>query len=96
MRSLHYYADYDYQKIFYASTLQQGMEKNKFQQKLGKHIVNLRREKGLSQVQFGYLIEMEKQNVNRLENGKTNPTAYTLQKIAIALEIPLSKIFDFE
>ncbi|MDZ4808187.1 MAG: helix-turn-helix transcriptional regulator [Bacteroidota bacterium] len=87
---------YDYHNIFNASTLQKGMEKNKFQQKLGKHIVNLRREKGLSQVAFGYLIEMEKQNVNRLENGKTNPTAYTLQKIADALEIPLSKIFDFD
>jgi transcriptional regulator with XRE-family HTH domain len=71
------------------------MQKIEFQKRLGKQIVNLRREKGLSQVEFGYLIEMEKQNVNRLENGRTNPTAYTLKKIATALEIPLSRLFDF-
>jgi transcriptional regulator with XRE-family HTH domain len=72
------------------------MEKEKFQKRLGKHIATLRREKGLSQIEFGYLLEMEKQNVNRLENGRTNPTAYTLKKVAETLEIPLSKIFDFE
>lgn len=72
------------------------MDKINFQKKLGKQIVNLRREKGLSQVEFGYLIEMEKQNVNRLENGRTNPTAFTLHKIAEALEMPLSKLFDFK
>ena len=71
------------------------MNKITFQKKLGKHIAMLRAEKGLSQVEFGYAIEMERQNVNRLENGRTNPTAYTLKKIAMALEIPLSKIFDF-
>lgn len=71
------------------------MDKLKFQKRLGKHIATLRREKGFSQVEFGYLIEMEKQNVNRLENGRSNPTAFTLKKIAEALEIPSSKIFDF-
>lgn len=71
------------------------MEKIRFQRRLGKQIASLRREKGLSQTDFGHLIEMEKQNVNRLENGRTNPTAFTLYKIAIALEIPLVKIFDF-
>lgn len=72
------------------------MEKTEFQKRLGKHIVNLRREKGLSQVEFGYLIEMQKQNVNKLENGKANPTAFTLHKISEALEIPLSELFDFK
>jgi putative transcriptional regulator len=71
------------------------MDKIEFQKRLAKQIVILRREKGLSQVDFGHLIEMEKQNVNRLENGRTNPTAYTLKKIAIALEIPLYRLFDF-
>lgn len=71
------------------------MDKARFQKRLGKHIATLRREKGLSQIEFGYLIDMLKQNVNRLENGKSNPTAYTLIRIAYALEIPTSKIFDF-
>jgi transcriptional regulator with XRE-family HTH domain len=71
------------------------VEKIKFQKRLGKHIASLRQEKGLSQVEFGHLIEMEKQNVNRLENGRTNPTAFTLKKIADALEINQARIFDF-
>jgi len=72
------------------------MDKIKFQKRLGKQIAGLRREKGYSQVEFGYLIEMQKQNVNRLENGKVNPTAYTLFKISEALEIPLVMLLDFK
>jgi putative transcriptional regulator len=71
------------------------MDKARFQKKLGKHIATLRREKGLSQVEFGYMIEMQKQNVNRLENGRSNPTAFTLAKIALALEIPYKEIMNF-
>jgi putative transcriptional regulator len=71
------------------------MDKARFQKKLGKHIATLRSEKGLSQVEFGYMIEMQKQNVNRLENGRSNPTAFTLAKIASALEIPYKEIMNF-
>jgi transcriptional regulator with XRE-family HTH domain len=72
------------------------MEKDKFQKMLGQHIANLRKEKGISQIELGHLVDMETQNVNRLENGRTNPTAFTLHKICEALEIPLTKIFEFE
>ena len=72
------------------------MNKTNFQKCLGHHIARMRKEKGLSQIEFGYMVEMQKQNVNRLENGRTNPTAFTLCKIAEALEIPLSKLFDFK
>lgn len=71
------------------------MDKARLQRKLGKHIASLRAERGLSQVEFGYLIEMQKQNINRLENGKSNPTFYTLCKIAIALDLPFSAILNF-
>jgi transcriptional regulator with XRE-family HTH domain len=37
---------------------------------------------------------MQKQNLNKLELGKTNPTIATLRKIANALNFPLKKIFD--
>lgn len=71
------------------------MEKQDFLEKLGQHIASLRQQRGLSQNELGSLIEMEKQNVNRLEKGRTNPTAYTLKKIADALEITAKNIFDF-
>jgi transcriptional regulator with XRE-family HTH domain len=71
------------------------MTKTCFQEGLGQRIAVLRKERGLSQVKFAYLMEMEKQNINRLEKGKTNPTAFTLYKIAEVMEIPVSKLFDF-
>lgn len=72
------------------------MNKQRFQEKIGKRIAALRSDQGLSQVQFAGLLGMEKQNVNRIEKGRTNPTAYTLKLIADVLDIPISKIFDFK
>ena len=64
---------------------------------LGQLIKKLRTEKGLSIVEFGYLIEMDKPNVSRLENGNTNPTFLTLVRICKALEIELMDLFaDFK
>lgn len=64
---------------------------------LGILIKKTRTEKGLSIVEFGYLIEMDKPNVRRLENGNTNPTFLTLVRICKALDIELKELFmDFE
>jgi transcriptional regulator with XRE-family HTH domain len=64
---------------------------------LGLLIKKIRTEKGLSIIEFGYLIEMDKPNVSRLENGNTNPTFLTLLRICKALEIELTVLFkDFE
>lgn len=64
---------------------------------LGILIKKTRTEKGLSIVEFGYLIEMDKPNVSRLENGNTNPTFLTLVKVCKALEIEFKDLFkDFE
>lgn len=65
-------------------------EDDVFLKALGKRIRDIRKEKGLTQVELGDLIDMEKPNMNRLERGGTNPTVLTLKKICTALDITLS------
>lgn len=64
-------------------------EDDVFLKTLGKRISDIRKEKGLTQVELGDLIDMEKPNMNRLERGGTNPTVLTLKKICTALDITL-------
>jgi DNA-binding XRE family transcriptional regulator len=72
------------------------MQQNDFQIKLGKQIAKLRKQKKISQVDFAYLLDKDKQNYNRIEKGRTNPTSWTLYKIAELLEVPVQKLFDWE
>ena len=56
-------------------------EDDVFLKALGERIRDIRKEKGLTQVELGDLVDMEKPNMNRLEKGGTNPTVLTLKKI---------------
>lgn len=71
------------------------MDKLVFQKKIGQHIAHLRRQQGLSQVQLADLLDKEKQSINRLEMGHTNPTAFLLYQIAQALNLPLNTLLHF-
>jgi transcriptional regulator with XRE-family HTH domain len=66
-----------------------------FLKKLGARIASIRKEKGISQVELGYLCDIEKSSMNRIESGGTNPTALTLKKIADALELPFEELLKF-
>lgn len=72
------------------------MQKDEFQIKLGQQIAKLRKQKKISQVDFAYMLDKEKQNYNKIENGRANPTSWTLHKIAELLEIPIQKLFDWD
>jgi putative transcriptional regulator len=73
-----------------------GMTKETYLKKLGKHITKLREEAGLSQSEFALMCDKDRQNINRLEKGKVNPTAYFLSEIAAELGVPVKKLLDFE
>lgn len=47
------------------------MTKEEFQYKLGKQIALLRKRKKLTQSDFGFLLDIEKQSINRIEKGRT-------------------------
>ncbi len=74
------------------------MEKTEILKLLGKRIKELRESKGLSQVDLVGKMqgEIDPTNISRIESGRTNPTAFTLFRIAEALEIHPKEIFDFE
>lgn len=68
------------------------MDKKSFQIAIGKRIRQLREEKNISQVELAALCNFEKSNMSRLEAGNTNPTAFTLYKIAQNLNVSLSEM----
>ena len=70
-------------------------DKEKLQIAIGKRVRTLREEKNLSQQELAALCTFEKSNLSRLEAGGTNPTLYTLKKIAESLEVSLKELMDF-
>lgn len=70
-------------------------EENKnYLKRLGERIANMRKDKGITQVELGLRCDIEKPNMNRIEKGKTNPTVLTLKKICKELEIDMEQLFQ--
>lgn len=67
-------------------------DKKQLQIAVGKRIKMLREERMISQQDLAAACNIEKSNFSRLEAGNTNPTIYTLQKIAENLEIDICDI----
>ncbi|WP_253472031.1 helix-turn-helix domain-containing protein [Flavobacterium sp. HSC-61S13] len=61
----------------------------------GKQIVKLREQRGWSQSDLARACNKDRQAIEKLENGKVNPTLFTLLEVANALNISLSKLVDF-
>ena len=70
--------------------------KEELQLSIGKRIRELRERKGLTQQQVADACDFEKSNMSRLEAGGTNPTLFTLKKIADFLELTLNDLVTFE
>ncbi len=71
-------------------------DKKQLQIAIGKRIKELREQKNISQQDVAGLCNIEKSNFSRLEAGNTNPTLYTLSKIAEHLGVTLSELVDIE
>lgn len=71
------------------------MDKEQLKKKLGQRIVELRSQKGWTQSDLARACSKDRQALEKLENGKVNPTIYSLLEIAKALEVPLKKLVDF-
>ena len=83
--------------LHFLMTLQSSlmMTKEKFTILLGQHLQSLRKEKNLTQVELADLLDKEKQNINRIEKGGTNPTSWYLYQFTKALNIEPKRLFDF-
>lgn len=61
-------------------------------QKLGMNLKRIRTEKGISQGSIARMLKIDKAFISNVENGKTNPTLATIEKIAKALEISIDEL----
>lgn len=64
-------------------------------QKLGHRIRYLRKEKKLSQEQLAELSDYSVDFISLVERGINGPSIEGLEKIAAALRVPVSELFDF-
>lgn len=63
---------------------------------IGNRIRELRKEQELSLRDVAFKIGMEPSNLSVIENGKSNPQILTFARIASALNVELSDLFNFE
>ncbi len=62
---------------------------------LGSRIKEVRRLRKMTQEQLAELIDIEPNNVSKIENGKNYPSPENLAKIASALDIEIHELFIF-
>ena len=74
------------------------MEKSEILKKVGKRIKEVRLQKGISQADLVGRMEgnIDATNISRIEAGRTNPTVYTLFRLAEALEVSPKDLLDTE
>ena len=63
---------------------------------IGKSIKTIRTNRGMSQKEVISIINMEAAQYSRIENGKTEPSINTLERITKALGISLIDLLSFE
>jgi transcriptional regulator with XRE-family HTH domain len=64
--------------------------------KLGKSIAEKRNEAGLTQSGLALKCDMDRQSMHKIEKGMVNISVMTLKKIAEELNLPPSRLLDFD
>lgn len=59
-------------------------------------IEELRKEHGLSQEEFAKIMEVSRQTISSLENGKYNPSILLAHKIAQYFNLTIEEVFIFD
>ncbi|GHV08237.1 hypothetical protein FACS1894160_2200 [Bacteroidia bacterium] len=70
------------------------MDKEEINRQIGMNIRKLRVSRNLSIMEFSDKLNIEYNNLIRIEKGRTNPTLSTLSKISRALSVKLTDIVD--
>lgn len=68
------------------------MDKRELIEKIGKRIIELRKQKGWSQADLARACHKDRQAIEKLENGKVNFTIYTLHEIAQGLDVSMVEL----
>lgn len=68
------------------------MKKEQLLKKIGNRIRDIRKEKGITQVELANSIGKDQQSVQRLEKGNINPSFYYLYEVANGLDIDVEEL----
>ncbi len=63
---------------------------------IGLNILYYRKERGYTQQQLAEIISYSKNHIQQIETAKATPSVIALLDIAKALNIPISKLFEYE
>ena len=74
--------------------MSEDINKEKLLEQLGDHIASKRKELDISGAELARRCLVDRQAIDRIERGKTNPTFFTLAKIARALGISVNELLD--
>lgn len=69
-------------------------EKKEFSVILGRRLKSLREKRHLTQAELGALLGKDGQQIGNWEQGRFAPSFYYIIKIARALKVPLSDVYD--
>jgi transcriptional regulator with XRE-family HTH domain len=70
--------------------------KNEISIKFGLKVKFLREQKNLSQEELGELANLHRTYIGQIERAEKNATLITIEKIANALEVKTSELFNFD
>ncbi len=70
------------------------MTRNELQNKIGNRIIEVRTQKGWSQSDLARACDKDRQTIEKIENGKVNPTIFTLYEISEALSVKLTELVE--
>lgn len=62
--------------------------------KIGNKIVQIRKEKGIKQLELAANASIDERVIRRIETGKANPTIRTLEKIASGLGVSVNDLLE--
>lgn len=69
-------------------------KKEEVQKKFGKRLAELRVSKDITQENFAFELDVDRTYISYIERGKRNPSLYMLWKIARALKVEFSELFE--
>lgn len=72
------------------------VKKEDLNKKIGQRVIKLREAKGWTQAELARICGKERQAMEKIENGKVNPTAYSLYEVAKALGVTIKDLVDFK
>ena len=65
-------------------------------QKIGEFIKELREQRGMTQEELALRVGVSRQTIMSIERGATNPSVLLAYKIAMALQTPVTEVFQME